>query len=241
MSDTIYWQLHTVVSRLSGAAAMVLVFLSLSLSQEVMAQDTCKALDEDFKDGKYQGQCKAGLAEGVGTVVPNAVGGTRFEGRFIAGARQGQGRITYFNGDVYDGQWKDDKRWGFGVYSYGVASPWAGDRYEGEWVADKMDGAGTYRWSIGDSYSGAWQDGQQVGDATGWQARRAAYLKAFVLALPTTQSHVCAASRAPGDPHINATGYVRAQTDDRILVEAFGGAAPSWQSVSLWRPCSKKN
>jgi hypothetical protein len=221
--------------------AMAMAFvLSISVSP-AQAQDVCKVLDDDFKDGRYQGPCKAGLAEGFGTVVPFVAGGTHFEGNFIAGVRQGKGRITFFNGDVYDGQWQDDKRWGYGVYVYGAGSSSKGDRYEGEWVADNMHGMGTYRWSIGDSYSGPWREGQQTGGATGWQSRRAAYLKAFLLELPKTQSHVCAASRAPGDPLSQATGYVRSNSGDRILVEPAAGGVPQWHVVSFWRPCVKKS
>jgi hypothetical protein len=223
------------------STAIAMAFALSAVPSSAQSQEVCKVLDEDFKEGRYLGPCKAGLAEGVGKVEPRVTGGTHFEGNFVAGVRQGKGRITFFNGDVYDGQWQDDKRWGFGVYVYGAGSSSQGDRYEGEWVADNMHGMGTYQWSIGDSYSGPWREGQQTGGATGWQSRRAAYLKAFLLELPKTQSHVCAASRAPGDPLSQATGYVRSNSGDRILVEPAAGGVPQWHVVSFWRPCVKKS
>ena len=33
--------------------------------------------------------------------------------------RHGKGIYCYPNGDVYDGQWKNDKKHGFGQYTYG--------------------------------------------------------------------------------------------------------------------------
>ncbi len=233
-------KLQQSAARVAVLTAMAMAFALSTLVSPVLAQEVCKVLDEDFKEGRYLGPCKAGLAEGFGTVVPLVAGGTRFEGDFIAGVRQGKGRITFFNGDVYDGQWQDDKRWGYGVYTYGAGSPSDGDRYEGEWMADNMHGKGTYQWRIGDSYSGLWREGLQAGSATGWQMRRAAYLKAFLLELPKTQSHVCAASRAPGDPLSQATGYVRSNSGDRILVEPVAGGVAQWHVVSFWRPCVKK-
>jgi len=41
------------------------------------------------------------------------------------------------NGDVYEGQWKNDKIHGFGVF---IRSN--GDKYSGEWYDDKMHGKG---------------------------------------------------------------------------------------------------
>jgi hypothetical protein len=221
------------------ALACLGALLSLSLSM-AQAQGICKVLDEDFKEGRYDGPCKAGLAEGVGKVVPNVAGGTSFEGNFVAGQRQGKGRVVFFNGDIYDGMWLNDKRSGTGVYLYGSGSPWSGDRYEGLWRDDNMHGAGTYRTTIGEVFSGVWQEGQRPGDPSAWSARRAAYMKAFLLELPKTQSHVCAAARPVAGTQGLATGFVKSSSDDRILVQPSTGGEPQWHNVVLWRPCAKK-
>ena len=43
--------------------------------------------------------------------------------------------MTFPNGDVYDGEWKDDKKQGQGKYTWA-----SGDIYDGDWLDDKMQG-----------------------------------------------------------------------------------------------------
>lgn len=45
---------------------------------------------------------------------------------------QGHGRLIHVKGDVYEGQWKDDKADGFGIYTHNN-----GNRYVGDWKGDK--------------------------------------------------------------------------------------------------------
>ena len=53
-------------------------------------------------------------------------------------------RIYYFSdGDKYEGEWKNDKREGYGIY-YSDR-----DKYEGEWKNDLKDGYGIYYYSNG--------------------------------------------------------------------------------------------
>ena len=42
---------------------------------------------------------------------------------------EGEGRIEYADGDVYEGAWSNDKADGFGVYTHH-----SGAVYEGYWV-----------------------------------------------------------------------------------------------------------
>lgn len=46
------------------------------------------------------------------------------------------GTCTYEDGAVYTGDWKSDKRQGWGAHHFRT-----GERYEGEWADDKMHGA----------------------------------------------------------------------------------------------------
>ena len=48
-----------------------------------------------------------------------------------------KGIFTWPNGDIYEGELKDDKRNGFGINIYND-----GRRYEGEWKNDKINGKG---------------------------------------------------------------------------------------------------
>ena len=64
--------------------------------------------------------------------------------------------VRYANGDVYEGQWKDGKPDGHGVYRYADD-----DVYVGEWRAGKKHGKGTLRNKVGTVlYEGEWKDGQ---------------------------------------------------------------------------------
>jgi hypothetical protein len=49
---------------------------------------------------------------------------------------------VYLNGDVYNGEWKDEVRQGKGIYVWVI-----GDRYEGEWEMGNLHGYGSYHWA----------------------------------------------------------------------------------------------
>ena len=49
--------------------------------------------------------------------------------------------MIYPDGRKYEGEWKDDKQHGYGVFS------WAdGRKYEGQYVNDKKEGHGIFYW-----------------------------------------------------------------------------------------------
>ena len=60
--------------------------------------------------------------------------------RFLSGTV----KITYENGDQYEGGWFDGTRNNTGTMIYAN-----GDRYEGEWSMDQRDGAGTMTYTNG--------------------------------------------------------------------------------------------
>ena len=51
--------------------------------------------------------------------------------------------------DVYEGEWKVNKRWGIGKMFYSNK-----DVYQGEWYMDKMTGKGIYRHANGTKIEG---------------------------------------------------------------------------------------
>ena len=101
-----------------------------------------------------------------------------YEGEVTANDRRdGIGKNTWSNGDVYEGEWKDDmqngtgrnvwidgsiyigqylqnKKHGIGDYHWDDQS-----RYMGEWRDDKMHGVGKYSWPDGKHYLGEWSEG----------------------------------------------------------------------------------
>jgi hypothetical protein len=66
------------------------------------------------------------------------------------------------NGNKYDGDWKDGKRTGHGVFVFAD-----GDRYEGEVRDGKERGRGVYVWASGDKCEGDWREGTLVGTGEG--------------------------------------------------------------------------
>jgi hypothetical protein len=53
-------------------------------------------------------------------------------GEFKNGKRDGNGKITFADGETYEGSWKDDKKHGAGVLK--TAN---GEKYDGKWQEDK--------------------------------------------------------------------------------------------------------
>ena len=54
--------------------------------------------------------------------------------------------------EYYDGEWKDDKMDGYGVYLYSN-----GDKYEGYWSMGSQNGKGKYIFTDGKAYEGEWK------------------------------------------------------------------------------------
>ena len=66
--------------------------------------------------------------------------------------------MTYANGDVYVGEWKDGSRHGQGTYTWTD-----GRKYVGESKDNKWNGQGTMTWPDGQKYVGEWADAKQSG------------------------------------------------------------------------------
>ena len=82
----------------------------------------------------YEGEFKAGKKHGRGRKVWPT--GDSYEGTFVADAREGEGIYRWggaspWAGDFYWGYYRQDKRHGRGLYAWGN-----GDRFEGEWKDD---------------------------------------------------------------------------------------------------------
>ena len=67
--------------------------------------------------------------------------------------KHGNGKMTYANGNVYDGQWLKDKKDGKGTMTYAN-----GDIYDGQWLNDKKEGKGTMTYIDGNIYDGQWSN-----------------------------------------------------------------------------------
>lgn len=66
------------------------------------------------------------------------------------------------SGDVYIGNWLNDKAHGKGTYHHASS----GAVYEGDWVNDSQEGFGTERWPDGTEYTGWFKGGMKHGRGT---------------------------------------------------------------------------
>jgi len=64
-------------------------------------------------------------------------------------------------GDVYSGEWVNDKFEGFGVYRYRN-----GTKYAGQFRASRRNGKGTYTWPDGATFVGEYKDDVRNGPGT---------------------------------------------------------------------------
>jgi hypothetical protein len=62
-------------------------------------------------------------------------------------------------GDVYQGNWLNDKAHGKGLYIYASS----GAIYEGDWIEDRQEGYGVESWPDGTKYEGCFVDGLKHG------------------------------------------------------------------------------
>lgn len=88
--------------------------------------------------GQYQGSAfKAGKAPL--SCLPPTPTGLPAAGQLVDGMRQGQGRMQYCNGDVYEGGWEAGARAGQGRLTAAAT----GDVFVGRWVHDSREGPGS--------------------------------------------------------------------------------------------------
>jgi hypothetical protein len=67
---------------------------------------------ESNKDGKYHGQFKNGLRDGVGELI----GENSYRGYWVKGNKDMYGIETSINGDVFEGNYEHGKKHGYGKY-----------------------------------------------------------------------------------------------------------------------------
>lgn len=100
-------------------------------------------------------------------------------------SKEGVGRTLFPSGDMYCGEYKDNKRNGFGTYFWSskgmlYTGRWRnniregvgrmifpdGGRYLGSWSSNKRNGEGRFTYPDGSSYNGAWVDDLKNGFGT---------------------------------------------------------------------------
>ena len=89
-----------------------------------------------------------------------------YEGIMLDDKREIKGIMMYSNGARYEGQWRNDKKNGKGIFTsshYYNCKKVVGMKYEGEFKDDKFDGYGVTTYTNGDKYEGEWKNNKQYG------------------------------------------------------------------------------
>ncbi len=115
----------------------IFIKLSIILSLSTIAQDTtaCKVISLNL-NGRYAGDCKKGVADGVG----EANGIDKYKGNFKFGLPNGKGIYYYGDTLIHEGKFQDGLREGKGESRYIrqnlsdsiVKGFWSGDIYRGK-------------------------------------------------------------------------------------------------------------
>lgn len=113
--------------KIIGSLYLVLLVLP------VTGQVDCQVLKAEISL-EYDGECKNGLAHGVGI----ASGQDQYSGRFRKGYPHGIGTYTWSTGEVYEGAWKNGLRHGYGKYT--SSKDGKETLQEGNWLKDKFMG-----------------------------------------------------------------------------------------------------
>lgn len=95
------------------------------------------------------------LRSSIETSVLPHTGIKSYDGDYKCGLRHGQGTAEYWNGEKYEGRWVQGAREGEGTW-------WGKEgkgQYVGEWKRDKKQGAGVVTFENGDTLEAKWSNG----------------------------------------------------------------------------------
>ena len=81
-----------------------------------------------------------------------------FDGNWVEGTKSGYGTYTWPSGARYDGDFKDSMFHGRGAFCWSD-----GERYVGAFEHGKIHGFGVYNWPDGRSYTGMYSNGKRHG------------------------------------------------------------------------------
>ena len=137
----------------------------------------------EFNDGYYDGTCAPApndnIPDGFG-IFTKKNSADKYEGDWVMGYPEGQGRTEYQGGQVYDGSYKQGLRDGNGTYTcqeYTYVGDWErglmhgtgvldwkdGRKYDGQFANNKFEGEGKYYYRNGNVYTGPFKQGKKHG------------------------------------------------------------------------------
>jgi radial spoke head protein 1 len=87
--------------------------------------------------------------------------GEIYEGEFKNGLRDGFGKYSYGNGDKYEGEYRENEKHGIGKMTYNEKGT-----YHGYFESGARHGEGVFMYPNSDVYSGWWRNGTKHGKGT---------------------------------------------------------------------------
>ncbi|KAK7318381.1 hypothetical protein RJT34_03080 [Clitoria ternatea] len=127
-------------------------------SRRVSPAVSPSAAEKSLPNGDtYSGAVSGNTPHGTGKYL--WFDGCMYEGEWKKGKACGKGRFSWPSGATYEGEFKSNRLDGFGSY-IGVD----GSMYRGSWVADRKHGFGEKRYGNGDVYEGWWRCDLQEGE-----------------------------------------------------------------------------
>ena len=110
----------------------------------------------DTNGGKYVGEWHNNLKHGKGEMLYSNK--ELYDGDWSEGKRNGFGTLSKLDKKIYVGGWKEDMRDGKGMNYYSDS-----EFYDGEWACGKRCGWGKMTFKDGSTYEGEWRDDKQNG------------------------------------------------------------------------------
>lgn len=118
------------------------------------------------------------LPQNIRNSVENARNAQRSAQEAARRARAGTEGVIYdyrpdgpqYVGYLYEGQWSNDTRNGYGRFVASPPSPYAGTSYEGLWQTGTYNGPGVGMFGNGTRYEGSWANGTMSGYGVLWDA-----------------------------------------------------------------------
>eukprot|EP00747_Dinoflagellata_sp_TGD_P212155 gnl/TRDRNA2_/TRDRNA2_85277_c0_seq2.p1 gnl/TRDRNA2_/TRDRNA2_85277_c0~~gnl/TRDRNA2_/TRDRNA2_85277_c0_seq2.p1 ORF type:complete len:506 (+),score=100.69 gnl/TRDRNA2_/TRDRNA2_85277_c0_seq2:120-1637(+) len=172
----------------------------------------------------------------------------KYEGeRDSAGRRHGQGKFMLANGDLYEGQWFNDKKEGHGTYTDADGHRYEGEfkndkregkcsfiyfdgsKYEGSYVNDKKEGFGIFTYADGQKYVGYWKNGKRHGNGTFWYADNSRYEGDWVAHKRQGQGTLFSAS---GVEHSGTWNDDQLVSSTQLLLGTIGCGYWCWRSTA---------
>ena len=137
-----------------------IIFSNKSLNNILINDEDIKNLDKNFihfnqisffkgliNDDGIDFKCK----EGKGIMKYN--NGDLYEGEWKNDKKEGNGIMKFENGNIYEGEWKNDL-----IEGKGIMKCKNGEQYEGEWANNKREGHGKMKYINGEEYEGEWKN-----------------------------------------------------------------------------------